>query len=208
MSNRILLSEVLRPTSFADLALPDEIVRQFQAMLDSGNVMNLLLHGTPGTGKTSTAKIFEGGEFDVLFINGSLNNGIDVVRDQIHPFAISGSLFDNPKIVIIDEADFLSESAQASLRSLIEVVSQNCRFIFTANEQFKLSQALRSRLQIVKFQTTGEEKPEIVERLTACIGKKLAAAGKLIEREHLHSLISKSYPDLRTVANALQFHLA
>lgn len=208
MSKFTLLSEVLRPTSFADLVLPDKTVRQLQAMLDSGNVMNMLLHGTPGTGKTSTARIFKSGGFDVLFLNGSLENGIDLVRETILPFTSTVSMYDRPKIVIIDEAEFLSDSAQASLRSVIEEVSANCRFIFTANEPQKLSSAIRSRLLAVHFQPSIEDKAEIVERLTDRISDKLMAAGKLIERADVHSIISKNYHDLRTVANLLQFHLA
>lgn len=204
MNKDILLSDMLRPTKFSELALSAETAGRFQQMMDAGNVMNLLLWGSPGTGKTTTAMIFDNGNFDVLFVNGSLQTGIDVIRDEVARFAYCSSLYDCHKLVIIDEADFLSESAQASLRALIEQVSKNCRFIFTANDPQRLSAAIRSRLLGVHFAIDASEKPEIIERLTTTISAKLLSAGISVEPDSVRAIINKHYPDLRTVANNLQ----
>ena len=109
-----------RPRRVADTILPETTKAIFQKFIDDKNVPNLLLSGSPGTGKTTSAiAMLEELGCDYIKINGSLNAGIDVIRNDIASFASSVSFSGGRKYVIIDEADYLSPQVQASLRSLI-----------------------------------------------------------------------------------------
>jgi len=150
-----LMSETLRPKKFNELVLDKQFQDKLQKMYDSRNVMNMIFYGKPGSGKTSAARIFADSEhFDCLPINGSLDTKIDVVRTRIINFASTMSLYSHHKICFIDEADYLSKSAQASLRGVIEDTSRNCRYIFTANDMSKIHPALCSRLLPICFDMT------------------------------------------------------
>jgi len=200
-----LLSEALRPKTFDDLVIPDELKNKFKKMHDTQNLMNMIFHGAPGTGKTSTAKIFIASDkFETIIINGSLETSIDKVRDTIDQFTSALSLRGLPKLVVIDEADFLSKSAQASLRKLIEDRSDNCRFIFTANNIEKVDKALQSRLLPICFDfATSEYKilfPDFKTRLT---NKVIKTFGE-IDTIELDRIINGNFPDFRTIANKIQ----
>lgn len=205
MTNTTLISELLRPTTFADLAIPVETSKKLQRMFDSGEVMNMLFWGMPGTGKTSAAKIFELGNYDVLMLNGSKENGIKEVRNTIERFATAVSLYDRPKILIIDEAEFLSENAQAALRNLVETVSSNCRFVLTVNHPEKLSRAIRSRFFPINFNLTNDQIPEVCERVSTAIEKRLAEHNLHFDLSSIKKIVVESMPDFRIVANRLQF---
>lgn len=208
MSNTILISEVLRPTSFSELAIPLENASKLQRMYETGEVMNMLFWGMPGTGKTSAAKIFERGNYDVLMLNGSKENGIKEVRNTIERFASTVSLYGTPKILVIDEADYLSDNAQAALRNLVETVSCNCRFILTANHPDKLSRAIRSRFFPINFNLTNDQIPEISARVSKTIEQRLKERTLPLPLSRIEEIVETSMPDLREVANKLQFELA
>jgi len=207
MPNTTLISEVLRPTTFSELAIPLETSAKLQRMFDSGEVMNMLFWGMPGTGKTSAAKVFELGNYDVLILNGSKENGIKEVRNTIERFACTVSLYDKPKILIIDEADYLSDNAQAALRNLVETVSSNCRFILTANHPDKLSRAIRSRFFPINFNLTNSQIPEVRERVSRTIEERLKERSLPLPLSTIEEIVEVSMPDLREVANKLQFEL-
>lgn len=159
---RSLLSERLRPQKLSDLTLPLAVSGRLQRMIDRRRPMNMIFHGPPGTGKTSAIQIFlrEWEQFDTLQINGSLQTGIDVVRDRIEGFARSPfSNSEELRLCFIDEADYLSASAQASLRVLIEKCEYNCCFIFALNELDKIAVPLRSRLHGINFAISTANRP-------------------------------------------------
>ena len=135
-NNEFLWVEKYRPQKLEDCILPAGLLKTFQQIVDSGEMQNLLLSGTAGTGKTTVARaLCNILDLDYIIINGSEESGIDVLRNKIKQFASSVSLQNNgPKVVILDEADYLNpQSTQPALRGFIEEFSNNCRFILTCN---------------------------------------------------------------------------
>jgi replication factor C subunit 3/5 len=201
-----LISEILRPNSFEDMVISEEIRSRLLKMQKTGNVMNLLFHGKPGSGKTSAAKIFINSDrFDPLVINGSLDTSVDDVRSKICNFTNSMSLFGKAKIVFIDEADYLSKSAQASLRKVIEDTSDNARFIFTVNELKKIHPALCSRLYLVNFDMTSSQIMKTLESYKVRVQQKLIELNSEIDLDRVNRIIDMNFPDYRRIANHLEF---
>src|ERR1700720_3566276 len=111
-----LLSELLRPQQLGDLTIPQKDIDRLQRMADSGDMMDLIFYGEPGTGKTSAARILVKsiGVDHPLEVNGSSASGIDYIREKIAPYARTTSVLQSKKAVFIDEADGLSKAAQSS----------------------------------------------------------------------------------------------
>ena len=201
--------EAYRPSTIDECILPVEIKKTFKSILKQGEIPNLLLSGTAGTGKTTVAKALcnELG-CDVMVINGSdEGRSIDIVRNQIKAFASTVSLnqSDKPKVVIIDEADYMNaESVQPALRNFIETFSGNCRFIFTCNYKNKIIPAIHSRCTVINFSIQNKDK----EQLAGLFHKRLCT---ILEQENIDfdpkvvaELIIKHYPDFRRTINELQ----
>jgi replication-associated recombination protein RarA len=204
-----LISEYLRPKSFPEMMLPNQLKIRLQKMLDEQNVMNMIFHGKPGSGKTSAARIIcDDEKFDVLKINGSLLTGIDIVRNKIQNFAYSMSLMNQKKIVFIDEADYMSKNAQASMRGLIEETSINCRYIFTANELSKIHNALCSRLIPICFDLTSAQTESALEEYVKVTLEKLKQRTQTIDAQRVETIIRHYYPDHRSIANHLEFEFS
>lgn len=203
-----LLSEVLRPTTFEEITIPDDIKKRLIRMSESGNVMNMLFYGKPGTGKTSMGKLFtESENFESLIINGSLETSVDDVRRKIVNFVTSVSLSGRQKICFIDESDYLSKSSQASLRGVIEDCSQNCRFIFTCNDLKKIHPALCSRLLSICFDMTSSQQTKSLELYTKRTVEKLKTFLENVDENRITRIISMYYPDYRTISNHLEYEL-
>jgi replication-associated recombination protein RarA len=201
-----LISEMLRPTSFDELVISNEIRSRLIKMQESGNVLNMLFHGKPGSGKTSAAKIFvDCDNFDVITINGSLETSVEDVRLTIRNFCSSVSLFGKQKIVFIDEADFLSKNAQAGLRKVIEDYSENARFIFTANEIKKMHPALCSRLLLVNFDMTSSQIMQSLSLYKERVFKILSTKYQSVDENRINRIIDMNFPDYRSIANHLEF---
>ena len=189
--------EKWRPKEFKDvIGVPEEIIN----VVNNNNLMHLLLTGKAGTGKTTTAKIIINklASKDTLILNASNERGIDVIRDKVKTFAMTTSSNQNIKIVFLDEADYLTKDAQASLRNLMEEYSRTCKFILTGNYDNKIIDALKSRCSWFKFQLP--EKESIFERLKF-ISKKESLN---IEEDALREIVTKYYPDIRKSINVLQ----
>jgi DNA polymerase III delta prime subunit len=204
-SDELLWVQKYRPQKVDDTILPALTKTAFQKFIDTNNIPNLLLAGSPGTGKTTAAKaMLEEMACDYIIINAALNRGIDTVRSEISTFASSISLTGGRKYIILDEADYLTPDAQASMRNLIETFSKNCGFIFTCNFKNRIIAPLRSRLSEVDFAIEKTEKPRLAAQFFKRTLAILNAENVDYEPKVVAKVIEKYFPDFRRILNELQ----
>jgi len=196
--------EKYRPTCTEDLVLPQSIKDKFKQFAENEDIPNLgLWSNAPGTGKTSSATaIIKEINGEALFINASMDNGIDVLRSQISRFAGSESFDGKIKIIVLDEVDNLTPAAQFAFRSLIESFASNCRFILTGNFKEKMLEPLLDRLENYDFNAFSKQemvKP-IFERLKAILENENIK----YDQKELVPIINTYYPSIRSMIGALQ----
>ena len=205
--NNTLWVEKYRPTKIEDCILPDEIKTMFQSIVDSGEIPNLLLTGSPGIGKTTVAKaLCNQLDCDWLMINGSDEGRmIDTLRTTVVNYASTVSLSGGKKVIIIDEADYMNkDSVQPALRGVIEEFSKNCRFIFTCNFKNRIIPALHSRCSVVDFRISKDAKPALGMEMLENVKRILNEEEVKYEESVLVQLVLKYFPDFRRVINELQ----
>jgi len=211
MKEDFLWVEKFRPKTVEETILPKNLKKTFQQFVDQGNVPNLLLAGSSGTGKTTVARaILENLNCDYIIINGSLSGNIDTLRNEIKNFASSVSLTSSGrKYVILDEADFLNpQSTQPALRNFMEEYSKNCGFILTCNYKAKILDALQSRCSVIEFKIPNEEKPELAKQFFERVLDILKKEDIPYDKPAVAAVIKKHFPDWRRVLNELQSYSA
>jgi DNA polymerase III delta prime subunit len=207
--SEFLWVEKYRPKTVAECILPDRIKKVFQEYVDSENIPNLMLTGSAGVGKTTVAKAMcEQLGVNHLFINSSEERGIDMLRTKIKGYASTISLTGGRKVIILDEADYLTPEAQAGLRGAIEEFSNNCSFIFTCNFKSRLINALHSRCSVIDFSLKAEEKPRMASQLFTRLSIVLNNEGIEYDKQVLIKIIEKHFPDYRRTLNELQRYSA
>jgi DNA polymerase III delta prime subunit len=200
--------EEYRPRKISDIALPTRIMDQ---LIDVSNpqkmLPNMIFSGGAGCGKTTAAlAIAHERGMQVMFINGSLDGTIDTVRTSLRDFASTASLDNRAKVVIFDEADYLSPATQPALRGFLEEFSENCRFIFTCNYPSRLIEPLFSRCRHIDFRQSQSDLKEVGPRMYECCEKLLRAEGIEFSPLAVKKLIASKYPDFRRVIMSLQVY--
>lgn len=190
--------EKYRPSTLEEYIGNESVKEKVAEFLNEGSIQNLLLYGSAGGGKTSLAKlIVKGLEADYLYINASDERGIDTIRDKIIPFASTIS-FNGTKIVILDEADYLTPQAQATLRNTIESFSNSCRFILTCNYLERIISPLQSRC--LAFHIVPPSKREVALKVVSILEQEKIT----LDKDAVGQIIQTHYPDIRKVLNTLQ----
>ena len=193
-----LLNEKYRPVKLEDYvgnkSLKDSIAKQ----LEQNDIQNYLFYGPAGTGKTTLAKLITKNlDCDALYINASDERGIETIRDKVSGFASVAS-FKPIKVVILDEADFLTIQAQASLRNIIETFSRTTRFILTCNYIERVIDPLQSRC--TTFKVVPPTRKQVAVHLAGiCDSESIS-----YEPTAIGKIVNKYYPDLRKMLNTIQ----
>ncbi len=194
--------EKYRPNSLDTLILSNETRNLLEHYKKDKDIPHLLFCSTPGTGKTTTAKIIvnEILKCDYLYINASDENGIDTIRHKIIGFAQTRSFDGGIKVVILDEADSLSGDGARALRNVMEEYASSTRFILTANYKHRILDAIRSRCVVVDFNHN-------LGDFGKHCAKILAKEGISIPQSQVtpfRTLVKASFPDFRKTINSLQ----
>ena len=197
-----LWTEKYRPKTINDYVFKDAAQReQVESWIKAKSIPHLLFSGSAGIGKTTLAKILisalEVDNYDLLMINASRERGIDIIRDNIKNFS-STMPFGDLKVILLDEADALTQQAQASLKGTMEEFSTTVRFILTTNHPNKIIPPIHSRCQGTHF-----EKIDHTE-FTARVATILVTESVEFDLDTLDTFVKATYPDLRKCLNLVQ----
>ena len=199
-----LFTEKYRPSNLEELILPERVMNKFK----DGLVQNMLFAGSPGTGKTSTAKaLVNQFELPYLYINASTDTSVDVIRTKIIDFCSTVSIIDKAgmfKVVILDEVDGVSDQFFKALRATMEQFASNSRFIATCNYINKLPDPILSRFEVINFDFDKEEESELTKKYIKRVYEICGKEGMTIEKPALVEFVRRNFPDLRSTLNKLQ----
>jgi replication factor C small subunit len=199
-----LFTEKYRPKNLEDLILPERVMSKFE----NGLTQNMLLAGSPGTGKTSTAKaIVNQFGYPYLYINASTDTSVDVIRTRITDFCSTMSILDDQgkfKVVILDEVDGVSDQFFKALRATMEQFASNSRFIATCNYVNKIPDPILSRFEVINFDFDKAEENELTKKYIRRVYDICGKEGMTIEKPALVEFVKRNFPDLRTTLNKLQ----
>ena len=195
-----LFVEKYRPSSLENYVGNEHLKTTISRYLEQNDIQNLIFYGQAGGGKTTLAKLIVNNlNCDYLYINASDERGIETIRDKVSGFASVAS-FKPLKVVILDEADFLTIQAQASLRNVIETFSRTTRFIMTCNFVERIIDPLQSRCQVIKI--VPPSKGEVAKHLTWILEKESIS----YTLDDIKVIVNQYYPDLRKCINTIQLN--
>src|SRR6056300_1746264 len=192
--------EKYRSQTLNDYVGNENIKNTISKYLEQNDIQNFIFYGTAGTSKTTLAKlIINNLDCDSLYINASDERGIDTIRDKVQGFSSVAS-FKPLKIVILDESDFLTIQAQASLRNIIETFSKTTRFILTCNYIERIIDPLQSRCQTLKI--IPPSKKDVAKHLAWILNEEKIA----YSNDDIKIIVNNCYPDLRRCLNTIQLN--
>lgn len=195
-----LFVERYRPSTLDTYVGNEHFKTIISTYLKQNDIPNLIFYGQAGGGKTTLAKLIVNNlDCDYLYINASDERGIETIRDKVSGFASVAS-FKSIKVVILDEADFLTIQAQASLRNIIETFSRTTRFIMTCNFVERIIDPLQSRCQVIKI--FPPSKVEVAKHLAWILEKEDIS----YTPDDIKTIVNQYYPDLRKCINAIQLN--
>ena len=190
--------EKYRPTTMDTYIGNEHLKSKVSIYLDSGDLPHLLLYGRAGTGKTTLAKLLVNNiDCDYLYINASDENSVEVVRDKVKNFA-STLGFQEMKVIILDECDYITPNAQAALRNLMETFSKHCRFILTCNYVERIIDPIQSRCQ--SFQIIPPDRKQVAQHMSNILDNENVK----YELDNIVTIVNGGYPDIRRVINGAQ----
>ena len=201
---KYLWVEKYRPKTIDEYVFRDNgQKKKVEGWVKSGEIPHLLFSGSAGIGKTTLAKVLfnelDINPYDILEINASRTNSVDDVRDKIIDFSkmIPFGAF---KVILLDEADYFSQAAQAALRGVMEEYHSTVRFILTCNYPHKIIPALHSRCQGFHVDTVDKEE------FTARVATILIKESIDLDLDTLDTYVKGTYPDLRKCINSVQMN--
>ncbi len=205
-SEHFLWVERYRPKKIEDCILPQDLKDTFQDFVNKGELPNMLLCGSAGTGKTTIARaLCEELGCDYIIINSSLENGIDTLRTKIANFCSTVSFSGGTKVVILDEFDHANQNSfQPAFRAFLEEFSNNVRFILTCNYKNRIIEPIHSRCAVFEFAIDKADRPKIAAKFMHRLKDILNKEEVQFDEKVVAALLMKHFPDYRRVLNELQ----
>jgi len=196
-------SQKYRPSKFEDVILPEDIRLKLSEVVKSKGGISLLFYGRPGCGKTTIGKLIN--PENTIYINCTTRNSIDMVR-WLEDSCVCGTISGERRLILLDEADYLTKDAQAALRGVVEYLSGHNDFVMTANDPNQLSEAIRSRFLPVRFDYTNSNfvKQKMKDRLIHIASME---GFSNVDDESLEKTVNENFPDMRRMTKSLQFEL-
>jgi DNA polymerase III delta prime subunit len=197
--------EKYRPKFIKDAILPAELKKTAEGYVEQGKLGTIIFSGGAGVGKTTLARCIANElDADFMVINASMENSIDTIRIKVANFASTISFTDSKKITLLDEADYLSPQAQASLRGFIEEYSSNHAIIMTCNFKSRLIEPLHSRSAVFDFKIPKSEKASLAAQFFKRVCQILENENVTYDKKVVAEVVNKFFPDFRRCINELQ----